>query len=61
MRLRDLREDHDLKQSDIASYLNIRHNTYSQYENGVRQIPNELLISKMDGKEGVILHFASCK
>ena len=44
MRLRDLREDHDLKQSDIASYLNIRQNTYSQYENGVRQIPNELLI-----------------
>lgn len=44
MRLRDLREDHDLTQAQIASYLNIKQNTYSQYENGVRQIPNELLI-----------------
>lgn len=44
MRLRDLREDHDLTQTEVASYLNIRQNTYSQYENGVRQIPNELLV-----------------
>lgn len=44
MRLRDLREDHDLTQTEIASYLNIKQNTYSQYENGVRQIPNELLV-----------------
>ena len=28
----------------IASYLNIKQNTYSQYENGVRQIPYDLLI-----------------
>ena len=44
MRLRDLREDHDLTQTEIASYLNIKQNTYSQYENGVRQIPNDMLI-----------------
>lgn len=44
MRLRDLREDHDLTQTAIASYLNIKQNTYSQYENGVRQIPYDLLI-----------------
>lgn len=44
MRLRDLREDHDLTQSEIASYLNIKQNTYSQYENGVRQIPQDLLV-----------------
>ena len=44
MRLRDLREDHDLTQAEIASYLNIKQNTYSQYENGVRQIPHELLV-----------------
>lgn len=44
MRLRDLREDHDLTQTEVASYLNIKQNTYSQYENGVRQIPNELLV-----------------
>ena len=44
MRLRDLREDHDLTQTALANYLHIRQNTYSQYENGVRQIPLELLI-----------------
>lgn len=44
MRLRDLREDHDLTQAALANYLHIRQNTYSQYENGQRQIPLELLI-----------------
>ena len=44
MRLRDLREDKDLTQQDIADYLHIRQNTYSQYENGVRQIPIDCLI-----------------
>ena len=39
MRLRDLREDNDLNQKDIASLLNIKQNTYSQYENGKRDIP----------------------
>ena len=43
MRLRDLREDNDLTQQDIATYLHIRQNTYSQYENGVRQIPIDCL------------------
>ena len=43
MRLRDLREDNDITQSQIASVLNIRKNTYSQYENGKRQMPIELL------------------
>lgn len=44
MRLKDLREDADLKQQQIADYLHIKQNTYSQYENGQRQIPIELLI-----------------
>ncbi len=45
MRLRDLREDADLKQKDIAEYLHIKQNTYSQYENGQRQLPIEILIN----------------
>ena len=45
MRLRDLREDHDLTQADIAAYLHVKQNTYSQYENGQRQIPISLLIA----------------
>ncbi len=45
MRLKDLREDLDLTQKAIADYLHIKQNTYSQYENGQRQIPIELLIA----------------
>lgn len=43
MRLRDLREDRDLTQSQIASFLNCEQNTYHQYESGKRQIPLALL------------------
>ena len=45
MRIRDLREDNDLTQQQVADYLNIRQNTYSQYETGNRQIPIEVLIA----------------
>lgn len=44
MRLRDLREDHDLTQKALADYLHIRQNTYSQYETGQRQLPIDVLI-----------------
>ncbi|MDO5399046.1 MAG: helix-turn-helix transcriptional regulator [bacterium] len=44
MRLRDLREDSDLTQKQIAEILNVKQNTYSQYETGQRQIPIEALI-----------------
>ena len=44
MRLRDLRVDNDLTQSEVAQLLNVRQNTYSQYENGQRQIPIDALI-----------------
>lgn len=37
--IRDLREDHDLKQKEIAAYLGIAQQTYSNYENGNREIP----------------------
>lgn len=43
MRIRDLREDHDFTQRQVAQYLNIWQNTYSQYETGSRQIPVEVL------------------
>ena len=45
MRIRDLREDNDLTQQQVADYLNIKQNTYSQYETGNRQIPLEVLIA----------------
>lgn len=37
--IRDLREDKDLKQKTIASYLSVSQQTYSNYENGYREIP----------------------
>jgi len=45
MRLKDLREDSDVTQKALADHLHIKQNTYSQYENGQRQIPLELLIA----------------
>ena len=44
MRLKDLREDHDMTQAWLARRLNIGQNTYSQYENGQRQLPIPVLI-----------------
>ena len=43
MRLKELREEEGKKQAYIAKLLNIKQNTYSQYETGQRQIPIELL------------------
>lgn len=43
-RLRDLREDRDLKQKDVANVLNIPTHTYSNYESGIRSVPLEILI-----------------
>lgn len=48
MRLKDLRENRNMTQQAIAGRLHIRQNTYSQYENGVRQIPIELLCALAD-------------
>ncbi len=44
MRLKSLREDKDITQSQLASFLHIKQNTYSQYENGQRGVPVEVLI-----------------
>ena len=45
MRIKDLREDNDITQKEIAEYLHIKQNTYSQYENGQRQLPIDALIA----------------
>jgi len=46
--LRAIREDNDIKQKDVAKYLNISQNTYSQYENGVIALTAEVLIKLAD-------------
>ena len=43
-RLRDLREDKDLYQKDIAAYLQCTQVCYSSYELGKRDIPTDVLI-----------------
>ena len=43
-RIRDLREDRDLKQRQIADYLNCSQQVYSNYELGQRDIPTDILI-----------------
>lgn len=47
-RLRDLREDHDLKQTDIAEMLNIQQTVYSRYERGFQNIPLDFLVILAD-------------
>ena len=43
-RIRDLREDRDLKQRQLAEYLNCSQQVYSNYELGQRDIPTDILI-----------------
>ena len=43
-RIRDLREDNDLKQKDLAEYLNCSQVSYSYYEIGRRDLPISTLI-----------------
>ena len=44
MKLKELREENNLTQSQLADYLSIKQNTYSQYENEKRQLPIDVLI-----------------
>ena len=43
-RIRDLREDRDLRQRDVAEYLNCSQQVYSNYELGQRDVPTDVLI-----------------
>lgn len=47
-RIRELREDNDYKQTDLAKYLNCTQVSYSRYENGQREVPIETLIKLSD-------------
>ncbi|MBQ2699681.1 MAG: helix-turn-helix transcriptional regulator [Clostridia bacterium] len=47
-RLRDLREDHDLSQTQVAELLHTNQTVYSRYERGCRTIPVEHLLILAD-------------
>lgn len=44
IRLKELRTENNYTQEFVAKTLNIKQNTYSQYENGLREIPLECLV-----------------
>ena len=46
--LKSIREDRDIKQKDIAKFLNVSQNTYSQYETGIISLTAEILIKIAD-------------
>ena len=48
LRIRDLREDHDLSQKQIADMLHIHQTTYSDYELGNLNIPLPILFALAD-------------
>lgn len=47
-RIRDLREDHDFKQRQVAEYLHCSQQVYSNYKLGQRDIPTEILVKLAD-------------
>lgn len=44
-RIRDLREDHDKTQQEIADYLGTTQQVYSRYEKGINELPIRHLIA----------------
>ena len=47
-RIRELREDHDLTQAQIAQQLGMKQPQYFRYEQGYRDIPTDVLIQLAD-------------
>ena len=47
-RIKELREDRDKTQREIAAFLCVAQNTYCNYENSKRDIPIEVLIKLAD-------------
>ena len=47
-RIRNLRIDNNYTQQQIAEYLNVKQNTYSQYELGVLNYPVDVLMKLAD-------------
>ncbi len=47
-RIRDLREDQDMTQTQIAEILHCSQRVYSDYERGVLDIPTDILIALAD-------------
>ena len=46
--IRNLREDNDILQIELAKYLNVKQTTYSKYERGAINVPIEVFIKLAD-------------
>lgn len=44
LRIRDMREDHDLTQQQVAKYLMCDQSLYSKYERGEREVPLRVML-----------------
>lgn len=47
-RIRDLREDNDMTQKQVADYLKMKQPQYNRYERDYRDIPSDVLIALAD-------------
>lgn len=43
--IRELREDHDMTQQEVAAYLSMKQPRYNRYERGLRDLPSDILIA----------------
>lgn len=59
-RMKDLREDNDLKQKEVAAYLEIDQRVYSNYETGKREIPVHLLIRLAEYYQTSVDYLTGC-
>lgn len=60
LRIRDLREDHDIKQKQIADYLMCDQSLYSKYEREERVLPLEYAV-KLADFYGVSVDYLLCR
>ena len=60
LRIKDLREDNDLTQKEVAKVLMCDQSLYSKYERGKREIPLSLLIKLADCC-GTSLDYLTCR
>lgn len=60
LRIRDLREDRDLKQKEVAAYLMCDQSLYSKYERGERPLPLDLAC-KLADFYNVSLDYLACR
>ncbi len=60
-RIKNLREDKDMKQKDVSEMLYVHKNTYYNYENGNQDIPFSIVIKLSEIFDGVSIDYIAGK